>query len=326
MRIDIIGAGSLGLLLAGRLIRGGASVRIWCRSEQQSRALAEGGLTISYEDGRAAMPVSGGSFTAEPVTAYAQRQLADPGDITLVTVKQKVLHQELPEILRPLGRQKLNLIGFQNGCGHLELLQELLPASAVWAGVTTEAAKRKTLTEVIHAGEGEICIGKSSPSIEEDGSNPQNSWPAAIISFIEALNAAGFNASLSKEVDTIIYRKLMINAVINPLTAIWRVRNGELLDSPGRMQLMKELYSEAAGIYEACGIPLGPQLWEAVVEVCRSTSGNTSSMLADVLAARETEIRWINGSIVEMGRRQGVEAPLHRWVCGLVEGMTVREG
>lgn len=52
MKIDIIGAGSLGLLLAGKLIGAGAEVRIWCRSEEQGRALEENGITISYEDGQ----------------------------------------------------------------------------------------------------------------------------------------------------------------------------------------------------------------------------------------------------------------------------------
>lgn len=326
MIIDVIGAGSLGLLLAGRLISSGAEVRIWCRSEEQSRALTEHGLTISYEDGTAVIAVAGGSFSAGPVTEYAHRQLIEPGDVTLITVKQKVLHEELPEILRPLSGLNLTIIGFQNGCGHLERLQELLPASSIWAAVTTEAAKRKTLTEVIHAGKGEICIGKSSQFIGSREMIRQDSDQAAGISFVDALHAAGFNASLSKEVDTIIYRKLMINAVINPLTAIWRVRNGELLASPERVQLMKELYAEAARIFQACGIPAEQQLWEDIAAVCRATSGNISSMLSDVLAARETEIRWINGSIVNMGRQRGMDAPLHRWICGLVEGMTVREG
>lgn len=131
-----------------------------------------------------------------------------------------------------------------------------MPGSSIWAAVTTEAAKRKTLTEVIHTGKGEICIGKSSSPINIHETDLQASEPEAIISFIEALAAAGFHASLSKEVDTIIYRKLLINAVINPLTAIWRVRNGELLASAARVQLMKELYTEAAGILEACGISL----------------------------------------------------------------------
>lgn len=100
----------------------------------------------------------------------------------------------------------------------------------------------------------------------------------------------------------------MINAVINPLTAIWRVPNGGLLASPERVQIMKELYTEAVQTYDACGINYEKHVWEAILEVCRATSGNISSMLADVLASRETEIRWINGSIVNMGQQQGLKS------------------
>lgn len=325
MRIDIIGAGALGLLLAGKLAGAGNEVRLWCRSEQQSLALAENGLTVSYEDGTASITVPGERFTAAPISKYADRMLSDPGDFTLITVKQTVLHQDLPEILKPLKDTPLRVIGFQNGYGHMQLLKELLPEAPVWAAVTTEAAKRKTLTEVIHAGKGEICIGKSSHPDDINEANPQDSSLAAAISFVKALAAAGFNASLSKEVDTIIYRKLLINAVINPLTAIWRVPNGELLASPERIQVMKELYSEAAQVYDACGITREPGMWEVILDVCRATSGNISSMLADVLASRETEIGWINGSIVSMGLQRGMEVPLNRWICGLVSGMTVRE-
>ncbi|WNS43812.1 2-dehydropantoate 2-reductase [Paenibacillus sp. MMS20-IR301] len=325
MKFDIIGAGSLGLLLAGMLAGTGAEVRVWCRSRQQCVELARSGITVSYEDGSAAVSVPGSSFKAETVEHYAQAQLADPGDWTLLTVKQKVVHGEFKALLSPLKHCRLNMVCFQNGWGHLDLLQELLPASAVWAAVTTEAAKRKTLTEVIHAGRGELCIGRSSQFTADGGLDGQNSFNENAFSFVQALAAAGFNASLSKEVDTIIYRKLLINAVINPLTAIWRVPNGELLASSERVQIMKALYTEAVQVYDASDISYDPHTWEAILEVCRATAGNISSMLADVLASRETEISWINGSIVNMGLRRGLEVPLHRWICGLVDGMTVRE-
>jgi 2-dehydropantoate 2-reductase len=126
-------------------------------------------------------------------------------------------------------------------------------------------------------------------------------------------------------VDTIIYRKLLINAVINPLTAIWRIPNGGLLASGERMKLMRELYDEAVAVYDACGIVHENGTWDSIIGVCRATSGNTSSMLADVLAARATEIRWINGSIVEMAERSGLAVPLHRWMCRMVEGMIAEE-
>ena len=61
--------------------------------------------------------------------------------------------------------------------------------------------------------------------------------------------------------DEMIYRKLLINAVINPLTALWRILM-ELLTSPERVRLMKQLYNEGIAVYEAAGISYGSGLWE----------------------------------------------------------------
>lgn len=325
MKIDIIGAGSIGLLLAGRLIQAGTEVRLWCRSEEQCLALADSGLSISYENGQAPVVIPGDSFRAAPVSSFAETWLHEPGDWTAITVKQNAVHQQLPDILAPLRDNSMNILCFQNGYGHLNFLQKLLPDAAIWAAVTTEAAKRKTLTEVIHAGKGEIYVGlENSGKYDPTGQSRQQD-NRSVITLVEHLTSAGFSAYVSNDMDIMIYRKLLINAVINPLTAIWRIQNGELLASEERIQLMKELYKEAIGVYDACGIPYEAGAWNSILEVCRATSGNISSMLADVQAARATEIRWINGSIVDMAEKCGMQVPLHRLVCRLVEGMIVGE-
>ncbi|WP_150266302.1 ketopantoate reductase family protein [Paenibacillus tepidiphilus] len=328
MKVDIIGAGSLGMLLAGRLAKAGTEIRLWCRSREQSDALHREGLVVSYENGQAPVELSGNQVAAAPVSGFAEAWLAEPGDIIAVAVKQNALHESLPELLAPLSGERLQVVCFQNGYGHLEMLQELLPASEVWAAVTTEAAKRKNLTEVIHAGSGEICIGMQTaggsalvPEELEGGTGSK-----AVLSFIEALNTAGFAAYLSNEVDIMIYRKLLINAVINPLTAIWRIPNGELLHSQSRIRVMKELYEETIAVYDACSIGYEDGMWERILEVCRTTAANISSMLADVTAARPTEIRWINGSIVDLAQRSGVDAPMNVMICRLLEGMNAKEG
>ncbi|AIQ48740.1 hypothetical protein R70723_24665 [Paenibacillus sp. FSL R7-0273] len=324
MKIDIIGAGSIGLLLAGKLIHAGYDVRIWCRSREQSDALRKEGLTVSYEDGTEPVFVKGTAFTASAAEAFAETYLREPGEWVAVTLKQQAFHSELPDMLKNLAGVRLQAVCFQNGSGHLEKLRELLPHASVWAAVTTEAAKRKTLTEVIHTGRGEVYIGQETAGYtiaETDRQFPEG----AAGSFTDALLAAGFSASMSNKVNTLIYRKLLINAVINPLTAVWRIQNGELLASDQRVRLMKELYAEAVAVYDACGIDYEADAWEHITRVCRATSGNTSSMLADVLAGRRTEIRWINGSIVDLAERRGIQVPLHRWICQLVEGMSARE-
>ncbi|GGF77945.1 2-dehydropantoate 2-reductase [Paenibacillus albidus] len=325
MKIDIIGAGSLGLLLAGKLIGAGNEIRLWCRGPEQALELSRRGLIISYEDEREPLRLAGDRFYSASIDKFAAAYTQDPGEWIIVTVKQNALHHELPEFLQQVKDAQPHIVCFQNGRGHLAFLQALLPKANIYAAVTTVGAKRASGSEVIHAGEGGIWLGKESadPSADRQGSRGE-AEPEAIC-LIEAFSLAGFSAHLSKEVDTMIYRKLLINAVINPLTAIWRIPNGELLASEHRIHMMRALYDEAVSVYDACGIGRDSLAWDNILEVCRATSSNTSSMLADVLASRTTEIRWINGSLVEMAERSGMDIPLHRWICRMVEGMIAEE-
>ncbi|KGE18126.1 ketopantoate reductase family protein [Paenibacillus wynnii] len=323
MKIDLIGAGSLGLLLGGKLASTGNEIRLWCRGELQAQELKMKGLTVSYVDERESLWIPGERLEASATTGFIDEYVQSPSDWVILTVKQNVLHTELVETLAPLRNYKPHIICFQNGSGHMEMLQELLPEAHLYVAVTTEAAKVKSPREVIHTGTGETWVGlwhhrkNDKRSVNDD---------SEAISLLTHLNAAGFLSHLSNEVESKIYRKLLINAIINPLTAIWRIPNGELLSSSSRMQLMRELYEEAITVFEAVGIEYDANAWENVLQVCQATAGNTSSMLADVLAGRATEIRWINGNILDMADRSGVAVPAHRWICRVMEGMNVEKG
>ncbi|MBY9076948.1 2-dehydropantoate 2-reductase [Paenibacillus sp. HN-1] len=315
MKIDIMGAGSLGLLLAGMLMDSGCEVRIWCRTPDQAASLSEYGLTVSSVNGEVRTHLEGGAISAAPAANFAAEWLKLPGDWLLLAVKQTALHRELPELLIPLRDTRMNILCLQNGWGHLEMLQSLLPAASLYAGVTTEGAKRESGVRVTHAGKGHTYIGRWGEGAGES---------SGLESLLTArLEAAGFSASVSNQVETMIFRKLMINAVINPLTAIWRIPNGELLASAARIDLMRALYEEATAVCDAAGISREDSLWDDILNVCRATSGNRSSMLADVLASRETEIKWINGALAELARQTGVDVPLHRGIIRMIEGMIV---
>ena len=202
----------------------------------------------------------------------------------------------------------------------MELLNRYLPAWELYAAITTEGAKRTGPASVLHAGHGTTTIGRLP---QAEGSSGQEQEDESEIELVKQLNRAGFESFLSKEMEEMIYRKLLMNAVINPLTALWRVRNGELLASPQRVAIMRALYDEGMAVYKAGNIPCGSHLWEQIEQVCRSTSDNTSSMLKDVLEGRTTEAAWINGSIVRMGRRYRVATPHHELILQLIEGMTI---
>ncbi|MNJ48056.1 2-dehydropantoate 2-reductase [compost metagenome] len=196
-------------------------------------------------------------------------------------------------------------------------MSQAFPETPIYAVITTEGAKRIDSYQVIRSGKGLTSIGQ----VKSSGSRKSLSLKNAVEKIIDTFETAGFCALLSKDIDREIYRKLLINSVINPLTAIWRISNGELLETEERRTLLQQLCQEAAAIYSARNIPFEGDAYDVVAEVCRSTASNMSSMLKDVLQGVPTEIDYINGRLVEMAKLSGVSVPGHEMIWRLVRGL-----
>lgn len=175
------------------------------------------------------------------------------------------------------------------------------------------------LNEVLHTGNGETWIGDSP----ENGGNGANPWEYQQKMLLDALRKAGFSSFLSNEIHNRIYYKLLINSVINPLTALFDVSNGELPKHPIRLELMKRLHAESQDILMAAGMEPRQEAWEELLQVCIRTSDNISSMLSDVRKGKETEIQAINGAILSLGNQYGKPAPLNRAVTDLITAFAV---
>jgi 2-dehydropantoate 2-reductase len=130
-----------------------------------------------------------------------------------------------------------------------------------------------------------------------------------------ALKAAKFNVEIVDDAQSVIWGKLVVNAGINPLTALLRVPNGRLLEIPAAHDLMKALARETAKVAEAehIRLPFADPV-AAVEEVARRTAPNHSSMLQDILRGAPTEIDAICGAVVEKGRKHNLETPAN-WAC-----------
>ena len=314
LMIDVIGAGALGLLYGGQLAASGESVRLWVRTEEQAGELVKNGIHITDPKGHVSK-VQVSNLQIYVVNRFEEIWQRQPGNLLMIMTKQGAINDVI-EVLRSVDVD-IPIYCFQNGTGHTRKIASALPKAYVFAAVTTEGAKRTSKYEVIRAGYGETLL----ESCEEEQTEAVN----VMLYFTEALLKAGFTTKSSNEIDKLVYRKLMINAIINPLTSIWRITNGELLHSSYRLQTMKQLYVEATRVYDALSIPYDEDLWEQVIQVCRSTASNRSSMCTDVMNGKATEIDAINGSIIDMAKEAGVAAPGHELVYKIVQGMLIEE-
>ncbi|WP_237100279.1 ketopantoate reductase family protein [Paenibacillus azoreducens] len=323
MIIDVIGGGSLGLLYGGKLAASGADVRIWCRSAKQAGEIKSKGIFIRNTFGAMEAQAKPGTFKVGILDEFAEAWRQNPGQWIFLMTKQKDVENACLMSVGRLAMDKLmpgnipGMVCFQNGYGHMERLEKMLPGWPLYAAVTTEGAKRVAQNEVAHAGAGTTWFGIGRPSGGTEGPHPEK--------LEKMLQLAGFSAVLSNDIDSRIYRKLLINSVINPLTALWNIRNGELLASEQRMRVMRTLLNEALAVYDACGIPWEEDIWDQILEVCHSTAGNISSMLNDVQSGIPTEVDWINGSIVDLAEKSGIRAAAHELITGLIKGLTIRE-
>jgi 2-dehydropantoate 2-reductase len=137
------------------------------------------------------------------------------------------------------------------------------------------------------------------------------------------LTDAGFDIEVLNDAEALVWGKLVISASINPLTAILRVRNGELLTNSFARTMMGELARETYSLADSFGIKLPFLNPEHTVEaVAKQTAENQSSMLQDVLRGNPTEIDAINGAVVQLASAKGILVPANRMAWLLVKALS----
>ena len=221
----------------------------------------------------------------------------------------------LPELLG----EDTWVVSLQNGLGNLETLSAVVDPGRLLGGATAYGATLVSEGVSCHTGTGDTAIGAV-----------EGTPPDGIELVIEAFRDAGIEVTVAPNLDCVLWSKLLVNATINPLTALTRLKNGELLTSPDTMRLVHAVGTECESVASAAGIKLSyDRLEDRVRYVCEVTARNRSSMLQDVLKGGRTEIDAINGSVLRKAREVGAQASLNEMLVGLVkatEGGPAAEG
>jgi 2-dehydropantoate 2-reductase len=296
VRIVVFGAGAIGGLFGALLARAHHEVLLVARAPEVV-AIRLHGLRLE------------GAVDAV-VEVPAVEELTDGMEVeaVIVTVKAHDLAPAGTEIGRRL-RPLPPLLVVQNGLEvELELIRgleaggaEVLPG-AVTRAVLSVPATRIGPGHLRQAGEGEVLL--DTPDV-----------PGArrsVEMFRELLRSAGLSVRQVPEIGREVWRKLIVNAAINPVTADHGVPNGHLARDPWRRQA-EELLREARSVATAEGFVFGDDELEADLwRVVRATAANRSSMLQDLERGRRTEIEAISGELLRRGARHGLELPATR--------------
>jgi 2-dehydropantoate 2-reductase len=203
------------------------------------------------------------------------------------------------------------VLTLQNGLGNAEVLAGLFGPQRVAAGVATYGAYGITPGVVGWGGDGLITIGPWLSGTPVD-------W------IIQLLQDAGLQACEVEDPRPAIWTKLTINAMLNPVTALTGLHNGEVAGNPPALELLRHLGRETLVAAARAGFPLDDHaIWQLMRENLERTASNRSSMLQDVTAGRRTEIDVISGGVLRYAADDG-EFPYTRAVHALLRAIDLQ--
>jgi 2-dehydropantoate 2-reductase len=313
--IRIVGAGALGLLFAARLKAISAHIELITHSQKQSDLLNLQSLTYINNNTEILMAIDACSIQSyECIT-----NKSEPVDWIFLMVKQKDITESLLSQLIRLSTPETRVLCFQNGIGHMELLNNVFPANRLYIAITTEGALKLSEHSIQQAGQGTTWLGGMDKT--SYGSSEFDESEKMLQSM---LIEAGFEVYLSKKIISSIWNKLLINAVINPLTAIFQINNGALLQAFYLQEIMKALLVEGCLVAKYAKIEIADDLWEQLLQVCERTAENQSSMMKDIVEGRTTEIDWINGSLLQYADKFKLVLPAHQTLYRMVKHLESR--
>ncbi|MCM3600293.1 2-dehydropantoate 2-reductase [Robertmurraya korlensis] len=297
MKIAIIGGGAVGLLFAS-FLQEENDVILYTRSEDQSERIRTNGLVRKNGEESVCIPIN-----VQPISKWDTTGI----ELVILCVKEYMLNDLVKDLNFPAN---LPLLFVQNGMGHLSLLKKINTRSLFIGSVEHGALKVNNHT-VSHTG-----IGVTKLAIFQTVEGDR--W---ILDELILQSIKNFPVQFEQDYMVMLTKKLVVNAVINPLTAILGVTNGSLLTNNYYQMVFEQLFNE---VCLALGIDRHTY-YENLVRVCKNTAKNESSMLKDVKNDRRTEIDTILGYVLEEAQRKDIKVPLTLAFYHCIKGKEIKE-
>jgi 2-dehydropantoate 2-reductase len=299
VNIVIVGQGAIGLLWYHQLSKN-SNNRVSLLCSTRITSLPPEILFTDIENRTTTIPLT-----------LANDAALNTADVILFCVKSYQISAALASIINH-ANAKATLIFCHNGMGAVNHLATL--SQQCYALLTTHGSKIITPFHAQHTGLGHNDLGLINSSLNTDVELEEQ--------IVNTLAIALPSLTLSDNIKAKQWLKLAVNCVINPITAIDNVNNGQLLNEKYTTlieQLLKEVIAVAA--CEDIRFDFN-ELKAKVLLVARKTAENCSSMRSDVLHRRPTEIDYINGYIVKLAKNNKISVPKNEKMVRQVRKMT----
>ena len=304
MKIVMLGAGALGSTIGGTLAMGGNDVHFVDMWQEHVDLINKDGLHMTNEK----------EDWYVRVDARTTADTIGEADLVIVLVKSFATKQAVEQLKQTnvIGKNTL-VMSLQNGLGNEETIASVIGSENVISG-KTYVGGRLIQAGYISAGvQGKwTYIGELNGEITD-----------RIQTVCNVFNDAGLLCEVSDNIKGLIWDKLLINVAAGALCGITRLPYGPLYEEDYIKGVAVAAIHEGIQVAKAAGVVLqseDPQYpWVAASEGLPGTF--KTSILQSLELKRPTEIDFINGSIVEWGKKYGIATPVNQTLVACVKGI-----
>jgi 2-dehydropantoate 2-reductase len=299
LRICIVGCGAVGSLFAAHLaLKGEAEVWAYDVLKEHVEAIRKDGLRLS----------GAADFTAR-LNATCNPDEIPRCDYGIVATKAINTRNAIAQVARVFDVNSA-VCSVQNGVGNEEIIAEHV--KYVIRGTTFPAGHPIAPGHIGFDIKGDTWIGPFEPT----------QTPVTKVEELAGLvTRSGMNVIPLKDARGAQWTKLIFNASTNPVGALTLLHHGAATRFAPTGQLFNDVIAEGEAVAKALGIELHGDPRALVQKGAKAPGKHRASMLQDVLAKRQTEVDFMNGAIVEWGKKTGVPTPLNQALWSLIKGL-----
>lgn len=298
----VVGAGPVGCIVACFLAKGGYEVTLCDVIPDLLAPALDPGIILEGAENMQ-------HKVTRTCTAVDEIADYDP-DVIFITVKANALPL-IASAIEGFHREGLAIVSWQNGIDtELELAKTLGKTDVMRAVVNYGCGL---------AGPAHVKVPFHHPPHYIQELDPQSR--DAAIAIADALSKCGLETEHTDNIISMVWRKSVMNACMNPVCAVTGLTMSRAMNDPIVYQIVDALVKECIQVARANEIDLGWDFYPHAMEYMRNAGDHKPSMLMDIEAGRRTEIDFINGKFVEYGARTATHTPYNHTLSALVKGL-----
>ena len=301
-RFAVVGAGPVGCIVAAFLAKGGYEVTLCDVVPALLAPALDPGILLE-----------GAENLQQKVTrtclAIDDLQDYDP-EVIVITVKANALPL-IASAIEGFYKEGMYVISWQNGIDTELELTKTLGRSGVMRAVVNYGCGL--------VGPGHVRLPFHHPPHYLQELDPKSK--PATVAIAQALSRCGLTTEDTQDIISMVWRKGVLNACMNPVCAVTGLTMNRAMGDPIVFQIVDALVKECIQVARANEIQLGWDFYPHAIEYMSKAGDHKPSMLMDIEAGRRTEVDYINGKFVAYGQRAGVSTPFNRTLLSLVKGL-----